>query len=87
MAGALWLCSFVLLPFFTRAKRARALLFFIPVLIACALTVGLSGCGGGQSSGPGTTVPTAVAPGSYSIHVSATQGSVSATQTLSLTVQ
>ena len=87
MAGALWFCSFVMFPFFFRAKRVRARMFVIPLLIACAVTVGLSGCGGGQSSSPGTTVSSQVAPGSYSIHVSATQGSVSVTQTLSLTVQ
>jgi hypothetical protein len=87
MAGALWFCFFVMFPFFPRAKRARVLLFIIPLLITCALTAGLSGCGGGQSSSPGNSVATPVAPGSYSIRVSATQGSISATQTLSLTVQ
>jgi hypothetical protein len=86
MAGALWFCSLVMFPFFARVKRARVLLLVIPLLITCALSVGLSGCGGGQSSGPGTP-SAAVAPGSYSIHVSATQGSTSATQTLSLTIQ
>jgi Abnormal spindle-like microcephaly-assoc'd, ASPM-SPD-2-Hydin len=87
IAGGLWLCSLLMFPFFRTSKRVRALLLVIPVLIACAVGAGLSGCGGGQSSNPTTPVTTQVAPGSYSIHVSATEGSISATQTLSLTVQ
>ena len=87
IAGALWFCSILMFPFLVRAKRVRALLFTIPLLIACAIGAGISGCGGGQGSSPTTTNAGPVAPGSYSIHVSATEGLVSATQTLSLTVQ
>jgi hypothetical protein len=87
IAGCLWLCSLAMFPFFRRAKRVRALLLTFSLLIACAVGTGLSGCGGGQSSSSTTTGGSQVAPGSYFIHVSATEGSVTATQTLSLTVQ
>jgi Abnormal spindle-like microcephaly-assoc'd, ASPM-SPD-2-Hydin/Beta-propeller repeat len=87
IAGCLWLCALALFPFFARAKRVRALLLTFSLLIACAVGAGLSGCGGGQSSSSTTTGGSQVVPGSYSIHVSATEGSVTATQTLSLTVQ
>jgi Abnormal spindle-like microcephaly-assoc'd, ASPM-SPD-2-Hydin/Beta-propeller repeat len=85
LAGGLWICSLLTLPFFARARRVRALLLTIPLLFACAIVAGLSGCAGGNSSGSGAG--TTVAPGSYSIQVSATEGSTTATQTLSLTVQ
>jgi hypothetical protein len=85
IAGCLWLCSLALLPLFGKAKRVRVLLLTFSLLIACA--AGFSGCGGGQSSSSTTTGGSQVAPGSYSIHVSATEGSVTATQTLSLTIQ
>ena len=87
ISGCLWLCSLAMLPFFARAKRVRVLLLTFSLLIACAFGTGLSGCGGGQSSSPTNTGGSQVAPGSYSIHVSATEGLVTATQTLSLTIQ
>jgi hypothetical protein len=65
----------------------RAWLLTIPLLFACAMMAGLAGCGGGQNSSGAGTGTTRVAPGSYSIHVSATGGSVTTTQTLSLTVE
>jgi hypothetical protein len=82
-----WLCSLAMIPFLGTAKRVRALLVTFSLLVACAAATGLSGCGGGQSSSTTTTGGSQVTPGSYSLHVSATEGSVTATQTLSLTVQ
>jgi Abnormal spindle-like microcephaly-assoc'd, ASPM-SPD-2-Hydin/Beta-propeller repeat len=84
MAGALWFCSILMLPFFARTRRMRGFLPAILLLIACAIGAGLAGCGGGSSS-PAATGQ--VTPGSYYIQVSATEGSITATQTLSLTVQ
>jgi Abnormal spindle-like microcephaly-assoc'd, ASPM-SPD-2-Hydin/Beta-propeller repeat len=87
IAGCVWLCSLAMIPFLGTAKRVRALLVTFSLLVACAAATGLSGCGGGQSSSTTTTGGSQVTPGSYSLHVSATEGSVTATQTLSLTVQ
>jgi hypothetical protein len=75
----------VLLPFFWK-RRVRAIYLAILLVSAGAGAAMLSGCGGSQSSSP--PAPSSnVAPGTYTLKIIATEGSVTATQNLSLTVQ
>jgi uncharacterized lipoprotein YbaY len=75
----------VLLPFFWK-RRVRAIYLAILLVSAGAGAAMLSGCGGSQSSSP--PAPSSnVAPGTYTVKIIATEGSVTATQNLSLTVQ
>jgi hypothetical protein len=75
----------VLLPFFWK-RRVRAIYLAILLVSAGAGAAMLSGCGSSQSSTP--PAPSSnVAPGTYTLKIIATEGTVTATQNLSLTVQ
>jgi hypothetical protein len=76
----------ILLPLFRSRKQLRAVRLAVLLLLACAGAAILSGCGGGQSS-PSNTASSGVAPGTYALKITATKGTVSVTQNLSLTVQ
>lgn len=82
--GIFVLLTLPLLP--GKAKRARA-----GFSVVCAATVlfSISGCGGGSKSTPGGTGGTvsSTPPGTYSLTVTASAGSASVTQNLTLTVQ
>jgi hypothetical protein len=87
--------SFLLLPLCWSRRRIRPILLPILLVLACAGAAVLTACGGSQSaaSTPSTPTPpssptsTAVAPGNYTLQVVATDGTISITQALSLTVQ
>jgi hypothetical protein len=82
------LVSLLLLPLGRNTGTVRTVLF--SVLVACGAAGVLSGCGGGQSSNsakPPAPTSSGVMPGTYTLKVIATGGSVSVTQSLSLTVQ
>jgi hypothetical protein len=76
----------ILLPLLRSRKQLRAVRLAVLLLLACAGARILSGCGGGQSS-PSNTASSGVAPGTYTLKITATKGTVSITQNLSLTVQ
>jgi hypothetical protein len=75
----------VLLPFF-RKRRVRAIYLALLLVSAGAGAGMLSGCGSSQSSTP-PAASSNVAPGTYTLKIIATEGTVTATQNLSLTVQ
>jgi hypothetical protein len=85
----LGLASFLLLPLCWSRKRIHPILLSILVVLACGCATVLTGCGGSQpaTSAPSTPTSSAVAPGNYTLQVVATDGAVSVTQGLSLTVQ
>ena len=65
-----------------RAARVGSLLAFLLVL-----GMGLTGCGGGSGGSGTTTNPNGTPAGTYTYVVTATSGGVTATQTISVTVQ
>jgi hypothetical protein len=87
--------SFLLLPLYWSRRRIRPVLLPILLVLACGGAAVLTACGGSQSAAstpstptpPSTPTSTAVAPGNYTLQVVATDGTVSVTQALSLTVQ
>jgi hypothetical protein len=88
--AGLGLVSLLLLPLGRNTGTVRTVLFSVLVLLACGAAGVLSGCGSGQSSSSAKRLaPTSsgVMPGTYTLKVIATGGSVSVTQSLSLTVQ
>jgi hypothetical protein len=81
----------VLLPFAVKLRKAgrrfrhggRALLMLIAcVALTTALALGLSGCGGGNSSGGSSSTPR-----NYALTLTATSGTYSQTTSLTLVVK
>ena len=79
--------ALILLPFISRRRRARV--YGLMMLALLLLLVGLSACGGGGSSnsGNGGSRSMMVAPGTYSIQLTVSDGPNSQTQALTLVVQ
>ncbi len=75
----------VLLPFFCK-RRVRTIYLAVLLVSAGAGAGMLSGCGSSQSSTP-PAASSSVAPGTYTLKIIATEGTITATQNLSLTVQ
>jgi hypothetical protein len=81
-AGGATLACLLLFGIPARRRSWRALLGMLALL--ALLSGGFLACGGGSSGGGGSTGTT---PGNYSITVTASSGSVSASNTISLSVQ
>jgi hypothetical protein len=65
--------------------RRRKLALWFCALLLIAASYGITGCGGGSSSSTPSSPQTTA--GSYSVVVTATSGSVTASTTIALTVQ
>jgi hypothetical protein len=76
-------------PLFLRRRSAPARLFLAIALLAGGGIATLSGCGSGKAAQntPPPTQTSGVAPGTYSLNLVATDGSLSITQSLSLIVK
>ncbi len=87
--------SFLLLPLCWSRRGVRPVLLQILLVLGCGGAALLTACEGSQSAAsapssptlPSTPTSSAVPPGNYTLQVVATDGTVSATQGLSLTVQ
>ena len=82
LAGAGLVFGAWMLPFFAKRFRLPAGLMMVLALLAI---LPIAGCGGGSSTTPPSSQN--VAPGTYQLVVTATVGSVHATQTLALIVE
>jgi hypothetical protein len=80
-------CILLGLPFVSRRRRARLSVLAWTILLYAA--AGLSACGGGSSGSGGTsnTGPAKVAPGTYTVQLTVSDGKNSQAQPLTLTVQ
>lgn len=83
-AGGLALASLLLWIRPSRRRRWRTMLGL--ALFFVALTNGLLACGGGGSTSTGGSGITGTTPGNYTITVTGTSGTLTATTTISLTV-
>ncbi|UWZ83342.1 FG-GAP-like repeat-containing protein [Occallatibacter riparius] len=84
-SGAGLLLSALLLPLFRRRSRALSALLGIAAL-SCLFCLSACGGGGGGSSSPGPTAHN-VSPGTYNLTLTASSGSVTTTQSLTLVVR
>jgi hypothetical protein len=76
----------ILVPFFSTSSRRQRLLMSCAFFVVLASLMLATACGGGSSTPPPTTIPGTPA-GTYSVVVTGTYGSITHTQTLTLTVQ
>jgi hypothetical protein len=88
MLSGLAALSLLMMPFVSRGRRSAlrslALLLFISTGLILGCGSGSGGGGGTPPSGGGSSV---TPPGTYTLTVNATSGSVTAAQQLTLTVQ
>jgi hypothetical protein len=83
--GLIFLAPVALL--LTRRRRVPYYVRASVLLFACMALIALSGCGGGGASPPSPPQTLKTPPGTYTLTVSATTGTATASQPLTLTVQ
>ncbi|ABF41319.1 hypothetical protein Acid345_2318 [Candidatus Koribacter versatilis Ellin345] len=78
-----------LVPGFTSKSRRKRMLLYLGMMLIVIAFVGMSACGGGGngSGGGGVTHIPGTPAGSYTVHITGTSGSVTATQDVTLVVQ
>jgi hypothetical protein len=76
----------ILVPFFSTRSRRQRLLMSCAFFVVLASLMLATACGGGSSTPPPTTIPGTPA-GTYNVTITGTYGSITHTQTLTLTVQ
>ena len=88
-AGGGFLGCALLLPFVLRRRKAlRGVNLVLGIVLTVGLPVLFTGCaGGGSSTQKSPPPPVTVAPGSYSLTITAAAGSNSTTKALTLVVQ
>jgi hypothetical protein len=84
MPGGLAALSLLIMPFVSRRRRGALASLVLLLIISTGFILG---CGSGGSGTPPSGGSAATAPGTYTLNVKATSGALTATQTLTLTVQ